>query len=74
MTRSTVFAHVHQPFLHNLKELLAHSLRHIELHDVGDETRIDPGLSLKPFHGISQHREQLLGIDINGFHLLHEFA
>ena len=65
--------HVDQSFLHNAQNLATDPLRHIQFVEVGDESRADPGLPLKAFDRVVQNPEQPLRVDIDRFHLLHQF-
>ena len=70
---AAVFPHIDQSFLHNAQNLATHTLRHVQVFQVSDESRADSGLPLKSFDRVIQNPEQPLRVDVNGFHLLHQF-
>src|SRR5579864_6246077 len=73
MSCPAVLAHVYQAFLHNPQHLAANPLWHVQFVEIGNESRVDSRLALKPLDRIFQDSEQTLRVHVDSLHLLHQF-
>src|SRR5208282_4831044 len=74
MLRSTVFAHIHQTFLHNARQFPAPFLRQIHPLHFADELGCDSRLPPEALHRVGNETQKPVRIDLERFHRLHQFA
>ena len=74
MARAAVFPHIGQPFLNNAGHCVANPRPDVYYAGFADKARCNAGFALESVDKLRKVSAQILGIYVQRFHLLHQFA
>ena len=71
---AAVLAHIRQSFLRDARQFAANRLGEQYLSVIHEKSGCNSSFTLEALHSVAQKNRELVPVDINRFHLLHQLA